>query len=236
MTSIEVPNSVTSIGNEAFTNCSGLTSIKIPNSVTSIGNSAFQGCSGLTSIEIPNSVTSIGDGAFSRFSGFTITYKTSLIVRKMLPYEYVHNGSKLMDVFSAIPLLFEFLECEDAGRMMRVSKLFYSEILFRCRQRFLLKTTATESTIVIANDNNNNDNDDDDSNNIVDQRGGRDETRRTLVFRGRKQKRISIEDEVQVLYSLCFDWDWNDITSISVPRGYNDKPRVSAPETMKTPV
>ena len=47
---------------------------------------------------------------------------------------------------------------------------------------------------------------------------------------------IEDEDEVQVLYSLCFDWDWNDITSISVPRGYNDKPSVSAPETMKTPV
>lgn len=55
---------VTSIGNSAFSGCSGLTSIEIPESVTSIGNSAFAGCSGLTSIEIPNSVTSIGWDAF----------------------------------------------------------------------------------------------------------------------------------------------------------------------------
>ena len=41
-----------------------MTSITIPNSVTSIGESAFEGCSGLTSITIPNSVTSIGDWAF----------------------------------------------------------------------------------------------------------------------------------------------------------------------------
>ena len=51
--------SVTSIGNAAFYDCSGLTSVVIPNSVTSIGNSAFRECRGLTSVEIPNSVTSI---------------------------------------------------------------------------------------------------------------------------------------------------------------------------------
>ena len=71
LTSIEIPNSVTSIGHAAFSNCSGLTSIEIPNSVTSIGNSAFSGCSGLTSIEIPNSVTSIGDYAFYNCTGLT---------------------------------------------------------------------------------------------------------------------------------------------------------------------
>ena len=45
----------------AFYDCSGLTSVSIPNSVTSIGNYAFYNCSGLTSVTIPNSVTSIGD-------------------------------------------------------------------------------------------------------------------------------------------------------------------------------
>ena len=48
----------------AFRDCAGLTSVEIPNSVTSIGGYAFQGCTGLTNIEIPNSVTSIGGYAF----------------------------------------------------------------------------------------------------------------------------------------------------------------------------
>ena len=62
--SIEIPNSVTSIGGSAFYNCAGLRSIVIPNSVTSIGNYAFSGCTSLTNIEIPNSVTEIGDYTF----------------------------------------------------------------------------------------------------------------------------------------------------------------------------
>ena len=66
-----IPNSVTSIENEAFSNCSGLTSIEIPNSVTSIGSFAFEGCTGLTSITIGNSVTSIGNYAFYNCSGLT---------------------------------------------------------------------------------------------------------------------------------------------------------------------
>ena len=56
---------VTSIGDGAFRDCSGLTSIKIGNSVTSIGKYAFYGCSGLESITIGNSVTSTGFMAFS---------------------------------------------------------------------------------------------------------------------------------------------------------------------------
>ena len=71
LTSITIPNSVTSIGSGAFSGCTGLTSITIPNSVTSIGVWVFYGCSGLTSITIPNSVTSIGDGAFTGCSGLT---------------------------------------------------------------------------------------------------------------------------------------------------------------------
>ena len=64
LTSITIPDSVTSIGSGAFRDCSGLTSITIPDSVTSIGSGAFRDCSGLTSITIPDSVTSIGSYAF----------------------------------------------------------------------------------------------------------------------------------------------------------------------------
>ena len=60
----EIPISVTSIGNSAFSDCTGLTSVVIPNNVTNIGEGAFNGCSGLTSIVIPNNVTNIGIYAF----------------------------------------------------------------------------------------------------------------------------------------------------------------------------
>ena len=64
LTSIVIPDSITSIGYDAFSGCSGLTSVVIPDSVTSIGSYAFYYCSGLTSVVIPDSVTSIGDYAF----------------------------------------------------------------------------------------------------------------------------------------------------------------------------
>ena len=71
LTTIDLPNGVTSIGDYVFCNCSGLTSVTIPNSVISIGPSAFSGCSALTSVTIPNSVTSISGGTFSGCSGLT---------------------------------------------------------------------------------------------------------------------------------------------------------------------
>lgn len=71
LTSVTIGNSVTSIGNSAFGACSSLTSITIPDSVTSIGSYAFQVCSGLTSVTIGNRVTSIGSGAFGGCTGLT---------------------------------------------------------------------------------------------------------------------------------------------------------------------
>jgi len=71
LTSITIPDSVTYIGDFAFSGCTGITSIIIPNSVTSIDESAFDGCSGLTTVTIPDSVTSIGNGTFQGCSGLT---------------------------------------------------------------------------------------------------------------------------------------------------------------------
>ena len=65
LTSVTIPDSVTSTGPRAFNYCTGITSVTILNSVTSIGYSAFEGCTSLTSVTIPNSVMSIGYYAFT---------------------------------------------------------------------------------------------------------------------------------------------------------------------------
>ena len=70
-TNYTIPNSVTTIGEHAFSDCDSLTSINIPNSVTTIGKGAFSYCDSLTSINIPNSVTTIGEGAFSHCDSLT---------------------------------------------------------------------------------------------------------------------------------------------------------------------
>ncbi len=69
--SVTIPNSVNSIDGGAFSECSGLTSVTIGSSVSEIGFYAFKGCSGLTHITIPNSVTFIGSSAFRDCSGLT---------------------------------------------------------------------------------------------------------------------------------------------------------------------
>ncbi|MCX6877449.1 MAG: leucine-rich repeat protein [Verrucomicrobia bacterium] len=65
LTSITIPASVTSIGDAAFARCSGLTGITIPAGVTNIGYSTFAWCGGLKSVTLPAGLTSIGDYAFS---------------------------------------------------------------------------------------------------------------------------------------------------------------------------
>lgn len=75
-----IPESVISVGEQAFSQCFGLTSVTIPNSVISIGDYAFFGCVGLTSVTIPNKVTSISRFAFYACSGLTsVTIPASVI-------------------------------------------------------------------------------------------------------------------------------------------------------------
>ena len=76
----EIPNSVTSIDNEAFYYCKSLASVTIPNSVTSIGNNAFYYCKSLASVTIPDSVTSIDFSAFGNCANLNFI---------------IYNGTKL---------------------------------------------------------------------------------------------------------------------------------------------
>ena len=71
LTSVNIPSSVTRIGDGAFSGCSSLTSINIPSSVTEIGDWAFKGCTSLTNIDIPSSVTKIGKDTFYKCNSLT---------------------------------------------------------------------------------------------------------------------------------------------------------------------
>ena len=88
------------IGDSAFYRCSSLTSVEIPNSVTSIGEYAFRDCTGLTSVTIPNSVTSIGEGAFHKCTGLTSPVYNAHIFAYM-PTSY-HGAYSIPDGIESI--------------------------------------------------------------------------------------------------------------------------------------
>lgn len=79
--SYAIPDSVTSIGESAFSFCNSLTSINIPDSVNDIGDGAFAGCKSLTSINIPNSVKRIGYFAFAGCDSLSPQVKSDIIQR-----------------------------------------------------------------------------------------------------------------------------------------------------------
>ena len=104
LSSVTIPNSVTTIGDSAFRGCSGLTSVTIGNSVSTIGDSAFSGCSSLSSVSIPNSVTSIGDYAFSdcrSLKDLTIDDSEEIL---RLGYNYDYSNGLGEGLFYGCPL------------------------------------------------------------------------------------------------------------------------------------
>ena len=93
---LNIPNSVTTIGDEAFSGCSALTNITIPDNITSIGENAFAYCSALKNIIIPDSVTNVGSGAFACCTGLTnITIPNSVM---SIGDSTFSNCSKLSDI------------------------------------------------------------------------------------------------------------------------------------------
>ena len=97
LTSVTISDNVKSIGSYAFESCSSLANVTIPNSVTNIEYCAFFDCSSLTSVTIPNSITSIKNGVFAHCSSLTsITIPNSV---KSIEYRVFYNCESLTDVF-----------------------------------------------------------------------------------------------------------------------------------------
>ena len=89
LTSIVIPDSVTRIGSSAFSNCVSLTSITIPASVTRIGEEVFYNCRSLTSITIPEGVTNVGKRAFINCISLTsITIPDSVVSIEIDVFEF----------------------------------------------------------------------------------------------------------------------------------------------------
>ena len=93
LTSIDLPNSVTTIGQNAFESCTGLTSIDLGNSLTTIDLGVFSFCSGLTSITIPDSVTTIGQSAFNKCNQLTSIIILNSDISTIGDYAFSHIDS-----------------------------------------------------------------------------------------------------------------------------------------------
>ena len=99
ITSIEIPSSVTTLGDCVFQGCSGLTSLTLPAGITKIGDKAFWDCRGLTNLTLSAGITEIGDGAFWGCSGlkevrFCINDNLDTYLTKGHPYIIADCGIK----------------------------------------------------------------------------------------------------------------------------------------------
>ena len=128
--SVTIPNSVTNIGDRAFSGCESLQSITIPNSVTIIGDYAFFGCYSLQSITIPNSVTSIGDHAFEHCESLqSITIPNSVTKIENYAFSWCESLQSVTipnSVTSIGDEAFSFCEHLDKPSRLRLKELNYT--------------------------------------------------------------------------------------------------------------
>ena len=106
LTSVTIPASVRTIGDNAFRGCTGLTTVTIPASVRTIGDNAFYGCTGLTSVTIPSSVETIDDGAFMGCTGLiSVTiFAPSLTIYGESAFDSNASGRKIYVPSSSVEM------------------------------------------------------------------------------------------------------------------------------------
>ena len=101
LTSVVIPNGVTSIENSLFQNCYSLSSVVIPNSIKSIGVNMFTNCYSLTSVVIPNGVTSIGSSMF-----YSCHSLTSVVIEVEAVLTTISFGDSLnLSIYATIAFL-----------------------------------------------------------------------------------------------------------------------------------
>lgn len=99
LTSIIIPNNVSSIGTGAFQSCTALANITLPSGITSISNNTFNGCTALTSLDIPAAVESIGNYAFKNCTGLTEMHSYNTTAPSTTSYTFDGLSSTAIKIY-----------------------------------------------------------------------------------------------------------------------------------------
>ena len=125
LSSVSIPSNVTTIGESAFAWCKGLTSVSIANGVTTIGDYSFNGCGGITSITIPNSVTSIGECSFRKCTSLTsVTIPKNLSTIEYCAFSGCSNLTSVTIPSSVTSIGFHaFEECSNLTSILSLNSI-----------------------------------------------------------------------------------------------------------------